>query len=288
MSSETAQPLIRSNGCLDVLSAEDRKTFSNRGYEVENVCFSYENTRAVQDLTINLPTGRFYGIVGPNGCGKTTFLDLLVGCKNPEKGTVRLCGEKIGTFKRRDLARRVALVPQDFTINFAFTVEEIVLMGRHPYINRFGSPTTHDRQLVEEAMTTIGISHFRKRYVNELSGGEKQRVVVARALAQNTPVLLFDEATSNLDIQYTLQIFNMAHRLVKEEGRTVIAVIHNLNLAAAYCDEILFMKAGKLIKHGSVSEVMEPEIIHQVFGVESEVRLDSFNRTTQVSFKYRS
>lgn len=288
MSSGTVEQLVRLNGCMVTPSAEDQRNSQDRGYEVENVCFSFENTQALQDLTINLPTGKFYGLVGPNGCGKTTFLDLLVGYKKPEQGTVRFCGDKIDNFKQRDLSRRVALVPQDFSINFAFTVEEIVLMGRHPYINRFGSPTTHDWQLVEDAMTTIGISHFRKRYVNELSGGEKQRVVVARALAQDTPVLLFDEATSNLDIQYTLQIFNMAHRLVKEKERTVIAVIHNLNLAAAYCDEILFMKGGQLIKHGPVSEVMEPEIIHEVFGVESKVSLDLFNQTRQVSFKYRS
>ncbi len=268
--------------------AKEKRNQENSGYVISNAGYAYESNQALQDLNATLPTGKFYGVVGPNGCGKTTFLDLLVGSKDPNQGTVSFCGKNLNEFRRRDLARQVALVPQDFAISFAFTVEEIVLMGRHPYIKRFGSPMTRDWKLVEDAMDTIGINQFKKRYVNELSGGEKQRVVVARALAQDTPVLLFDEATSNLDIKYTLQIFNVAHNLVKQEGRTVIAVIHNLNLAAAYCDEILFMNKGKLVQHGPVSEVMTPEIIRAVFGVQSKVRLDPFNKSQQVSFKYWS
>lgn len=258
----------------------------NNGYRVSDAAFAYDGIPALQDLEIDLPPGVFYGLVGPNGCGKTTFLDLLVGNKKPDAGTVFFNATELSRFRRRDLARRVALVPQDFAIGFPFTVEEIVLMGRHPYINRFASPAPRDWQLVEDAMTAIGISQYRTRHVNELSGGEKQRVVVARALAQDTPVLLFDEATSNLDVKYTLQIFNLARTLVKKQGRTVIAVMHNLNLAAAYCDEILFMKNGRILQHGPVSEVMEPGIIAEVFGVESEVRIDPFNHAPQVSFRY--
>ncbi len=137
-------------------------------------------------------------------------------------------------------------------------------------------------------MEIIGISHFGKRSIMELSGGEKQRVVVARALAQDTPTLLFDEATSNLDIRYSLQIFNKVRALVKNEGRTVIAVIHNLNFAAAYCDEIIFMKKGRVSKNGPVDEVMTAETIADVFGVDSEVRFDSFSNTKQVSYRYGS
>lgn len=260
----------------------------NKGYELSDLYFSYNGDQVLHGLNIDLPSGRFYGLVGPNGCGKTTFLDILAGSRRPDSGRVSFAGKRLDEYRRRDLARQVALVPQDFSISFAFTVEEVVMMGRHPYLKRFSQPSVNDFHLVEQAMSTIGIIPFSNRFVNELSGGEKQRVVVARALAQNTPVLLFDEATSNLDVQYTLKIFNVARRLVKDEGRTVIAVIHNLNLAAAYCDEILFMKKGRILNHGPVSHVMEPEIIKEVFGVESQVRQDSFSNTCQISFKYWS
>jgi iron complex transport system ATP-binding protein len=145
-----------------------------------------------------------------------------------------------------------------------------------------------DWRQVEAAMAAIGISHFKDRFVNELSGGEKQRVVVARALAQQTRYLLFDEATSSLDVRYTMQIFNVARNLVKEEGRTVIAVIHNLNLAAAYCDEIIFMQGGKVAACGPTETVLEAALIKKVFGVESRVGFDQFSHTQQISFRYWS
>ncbi len=256
------------------------------GYHLNKVSYGYGATPVLQDLTLSLSPGKFYGIVGPNGCGKTTLLDLLVGSKEPDSGSVSFMGQELQQYTKRQLAREVALVPQEFNIGFDYTVEEVILMGRHPYIPRFGSPSPQDWLLVEEAMATIGISHFGKRAITELSGGEKQRVVVARALAQDTPVLLFDEATSNLDVQYTLEIFNEVRQLVQEQGRTVIAVMHNLNFAAAYCDEILFMQAGRILKQGPVTEVMTSATIHEVFGVESEVRFDPFSQTQQVAYRY--
>ncbi len=258
------------------------------GFDLAGVGFAYGATPALAELDISLTPGRFYGIVGPNGCGKTTFLDLLTGTRSPDRGSVTFRDRPVADYRRRELARLVALVPQDFAIDFAFTVQEAVLMGRHPHIGRFASPAPEDWRQVDAAMATIGISHFKDRFVNGLSGGEKQRVVVARALAQQTPFLLFDEATSSLDVQYTMQIFNVARRLVREEGRTVIAVIHNLNLAAAYCDEIIFMQAGKVVACGPSGTVLEPAMIKKVFGVESRVAFDDFSNTQQVSFRYWS
>ncbi|MHB8149987.1 MAG: ABC transporter ATP-binding protein [Desulfobulbia bacterium] len=258
------------------------------GFGLTGVSFAYGETPVLADLDISLQPGKFYGIVGPNGCGKTTFLDLLTGGKSPDRGSVTFMDRPVADYLRRDLARLVALVPQDFAIDFAFTVQEVVLMGRHSHIGRFASPGTEDWRQVDAAMEAIGISHFRDRFVNELSGGEKQRVVVARALAQHTPYLLFDEATSSLDVQYTMQIFNVAKKLVQEEGRTVIAVIHNLNLAAAYCDELIFMKKGKVAASGPTNTVLEPAMIKKVFGVESRVMFDEFSNTQQISFRYWS
>jgi iron complex transport system ATP-binding protein len=258
----------------------------NSGYQLDKVSYAYGEVSALKDFSLNLPAGKFYGIVGPNGCGKSTFLDLLMGSKEPASGILLFNGEPLSKYKKRDLARLVALVPQNFNIGFDYSVEEVVLMGRHPYIHRFASPSQTDWNRVEEAMNTIGILHFAKRSIMELSGGEKQRVVVARALAQDTPFLLFDEATSNLDIRYSLQIFKRVKSLVEMEGRTVIAVIHNLNFAAAYCDEIIFIKDKRVYASGIVDDVMTAETVANVFGVESEIRRDTFNGMQQLSYKY--
>ncbi len=255
-------------------------------FRIEGVSFTYTGPLVLDDINLVLPSGKFYGIVGPNGCGKTTFLDLLTGCKKPCTGTIKFRGKPLSSYDKRDLARRLALVPQEFDTGFGFTVEEIVLMGRHPHIDRFSSPAEKDWQAVDQAMAAIGIEELRDRYTNTLSGGQKQRVVVARALAQDTQVLLFDEATSSLDIKYTLQIFNLARNIVYNEGKTVIAVIHNLNLAAAYCDSLIFMKDGRLQQYGPTPETMTAAIIAEVFDVQAQVSIDTYNQAHQISFQY--
>ncbi len=255
-------------------------------FHLNEVSFAYGATRVLEDINLDLQTGKFYGVVGPNGSGKTTFLDLLTGCKKPLSGSILYKGKDLTFYPKRDLARQVALVPQEFDTGFGFTVEEIVLMGRHPHIDRFKSPSEEDWRLVDRAIEDIGIDRLRQRYTNNLSGGQKQRTVVARALAQNAPVLLFDEATASLDVKYTLQIFNIARDLVQKEGRTVIAVIHNLNLAAAYCDECIFINNGRIIRHGPTEKTMTEKTIAEVFDVKAKVGFDSFNNSRQVSFQY--
>lgn len=258
----------------------------NALYTLVDVSFAYGTTPVLRDVNLTLQPGKFYGVVGPNGCGKTTFLDLLTGSKKQLTGTIFYKEKELNHYSKRNLAQQLALVPQEFDTGFGFTVEEIVLMGRHPHINRFSSPSKDDWLYVDQAIECIGIGDLRDRYTNNLSGGQKQRAVVARALAQNAPVLLFDEATSSLDVKYTLQIFNIARKLVQTEGRTVIAVIHNLNLAAAYCDQLIFMKDGQIFRHGPNAETMTAETIAEVFDVRAKVALDPFNKAKQVSFQY--
>ena len=258
------------------------------GYVLDRVSFAYGEKQALDELTLRIAPGRFYGLVGPNGCGKSTLLDLLMANRKPDSGSIKFNDRSLFDYGRRALARQLALVPQDFTIHFAFTVLEVVLMGRHPYLPRFGAVTSEDLAIAQKAMAAIGIGDFANRYVTELSGGEKQRVVVARALAQETPVLMLDEATSNLDVGHTMEIFNVARKRVRERGETVIAVVHNLNLAAAYCDEMIFMKEGKLAASGPTKETLTPAVIQDVFGVESRVSHDEFSNALQVSFRHGS
>ena len=258
------------------------------GFVLEDVHFAHGDKPALRGVSAALPPGRFYGLLGPNGCGKTTLLDVLMANRTPKPGgRASLDGIPLHRFAKAELARRVALVPQDFSISFAFSVLEVVLMGRHPYLPRFGLPTAEDLAIAEQAMAMIGITALRDRPVTELSGGEKQRVVVARALAQQTPVLLLDEATSNLDIRHTLEIFGVARQRVQEQGDTVIAVIHNLNLAAAYCDEIIFLREGEVVAAGPTATTLTAANIQAVYGVESRVAFDAFCGTLQVSFRHQ-
>ena len=255
-------------------------------YRLGGLCFAYGDNQVLHDIALELPPGRFYGIVGPNGCGKSTLLDLLAGIKRPKCGSLDFCGAPLASYPRRELARRLALVPQEIDCGFGFTVEEIVLMGRHPHRPRFAAASHEDWAAVERAMADIGILPLRHRQTTTLSGGQKQRTVVARALAQQTPVLLFDEATASLDIQYTLHIFNLVRALTRDEGRSVIAVIHNLDLAAAYCDHLLLMKEGRVVRHGPVAETLTEETIAEVFEVTAQVAVDPYNGTRQVSYAY--
>lgn len=255
-------------------------------FTVEQASFAYGATTAINDISTKLYHGKFYGIVGPNGCGKTTFLDLLTGSKQPQQGSITFNGIHLSEYSKRELAKKLALVPQEYDTGFGYTVEEVVLMGRHPHIDRFASPGKEDWEAVDSALESIGISELRNRYTTTLSGGQKQRAVVARALAQNSPVLLFDEATSSLDIRYSLQIFNIARELVQNEKRTVIAVIHDLNFAAAYCDELLFMQEGRLAVQDITPNALTAETIRKVFEVQCKIDLDKHNNALRVSYTY--
>ena len=254
-------------------------------FEVRDVSFCYGKNRVLDGLSLTIEPAIFYGIVGPNGCGKTTFLDLLVRNRTPGSGTIKYLRRDIKEYTRRKLAKEIALAPQDFYINFPFTVREIVLMGRHPYIPRFASPSTEDLTVVDEMMEKMEINKFKDRYITELSGGEKQRVVFARALAQDTPVLMLDEGTSNMDIQYTLNALDIVADSVKLKRRTAIATFHNLNLAAAYCDRLIFMKCGRIVSEGNTDEVLNEQNIKDVFEVDSRIYFDRYSNAKQVVFK---
>ena len=229
-----------------------------------------DGTRAVEEMDLAVEPGRFYGIVGPNGSGKSTLLDLLLGYKEPVSGEALFRDRPLASWRRRELAREIALVPQEFALTFPFSVEEIVFMGRYPHIPRFGAPSQKDREVVRRIMEQTGIGSYGDRSITELSGGEKQRAVIARALAQEANVLLLDEATSNLDIKHGLQLLHLVRERQALHGATVVSVFHDLNQALRFCDELIFLKQGRLVRCGPADDVTTGDILEHVFEVRAE------------------
>ena len=254
-------------------------------FELDSISFFYGAHKAIDNFSVTLAPARFYGIIGPNGSGKSTILDLLAGHRQPASGSIRYRSKMLRSYSKSELSREIARVPQNFYINFPFSVKEIVMMGRYPHLPRFAPPTAEDWDIVQTVMEQCQITAFADRYVTELSGGERQRVVFARALAQDTPVLMLDEATSNLDINYAISLLNLAADGIHARAKTVIAVLQDINLAAAYCDHLIFISQGRLVTQGEVGEILKPEIVFSVFNVESKVYFDNYSESLQVVFR---
>lgn len=234
---------------------------------------------------MEVSAGGFHGILGPNGCGKTTLLDLLAGHLRPDAGCILFDGERIETYARRQLAKRLALVPQEDSAGFPCTVEQMVMMGRYPHLPRFSRPTQRDMTVVSRVIDETGITALRHRLVTALSGGERQRVVFARAMAQESDVLLLDEATSHLDPAHALTLLSAAKDRVTTGQATVLAVFHNLNLAALFCDALILMTPGRVFAQGPVAEVMTSQTIAQVYHVSARAGFDAFAGAQQVVFR---
>ncbi|PIU32303.1 MAG: ABC transporter ATP-binding protein [Syntrophobacteraceae bacterium CG07_land_8_20_14_0_80_61_8] len=252
---------------------------------LKEIVFAYGDRPVVNNVSQVIEGGLFYGLLGPNGCGKTTLLDLMSGFRRPDAGTVSFRDRPLRTMKGRALAQCLSLVSQDFYIDFPFTVREVVMMGRYPHIGRFAAPSETDCRRVEEVMAITDVARFGDHPVTELSGGERQRTVFARALAQGTAVLLLDEATSNLDIKHTIRLLDIVRRKVKDDGLTVVSVFHDINLAAVYCDRIILMKDGVVAAAGPTEKMMDAGLLEQVFEVESEIRFEPAYRASQAVFK---
>lgn len=240
-------------------------------FKITGGSFSYTHTPLFDNLELALEKGKFYGLIGPNGSGKSTLLDILLGLVRLTSGNVYFNNKPVEHYSRRELARKIAHVPQSLETGFDFSVFDIVMMGRHPHIPRFHQPSPTDFQQVEEALRLMDIAHLRERPVSQLSGGEKQRVIVARALTQSTDSLMLDEATSHLDIEHTLQIMQVLRAKVDLSGTTVIAAIHDINVAAAFCDDLIVLKDGALHSIGRVSQILTEEMLANVFSVKATI-----------------
>src|SRR3989339_1504959 len=233
--------------------------------KVNDLVVKYDNFVAVNDVNLTVSDYEFVGIIGPNGSGKSTLLRAISGFYHPQNGEVLLDEKDIYKMKPKERARNISFVPEEVDTTFAFTVKEIVLMGRYPYQKQFLREEEEGFKIAEERLKLLEIEGLSERYINELSSGEKQRVVIARALCQQSKFILLDEPTSHLDISHQIEILDIIKRLNIEKKVTVIIVMHDLNLASEYCDRILLLRNGAIYKEGNPEEVMTYQNIEYVY-----------------------
>ena len=243
------------------------------GIETNNITFGYTARPLFEGLSVKIDGGEFVGLVGPNGSGKTTFLNLLTRVLNPSRGDILVDGRQIESYSARDLACRIAVVPQESTMIFPFSVSEVVLMGRAPHLHSM-LERDEDFEIAMEAMEMTGVAHLSERPITRLSGGEKQSVLIARALAQRPGILLLDEPTAFLDIKHQVDIYDILTRLNRDNGMTIIAISHDLNLASHYCERVLVFKDGTLMFDGPPEKAITVETIRNVYETDVVVHTD--------------
>ena len=249
-----------------------QRNYMGSKIDVNNLTAGYNGVVILRGVSLDMAERDFVGIIGPNGCGKTTLLRAMSRALPPVSGEVLLDGRNVYAIPSREFARRVAVVPQDSLITFDFTVLEIALMGRSPRLGRFAVEGAKDVQIALDALDLTGTADLKDRPIGELSGGERQRVMLARALAQEPDVLLLDEPTSHLDISYQFEVMDLVKSLNRKHGLTVLAVLHDLNLASQYCDRLVMIGGGQVQAAGSPEEVITPDGIRRVYGAEVWVR----------------
>ena len=244
--------------------------------KIRNLKVCYGKREVLRGVNLDVEEGELLGIIGPNGSGKTTLIRAITGVIRPEDGRITSRGKDLSSWDRKTIARHIAVVPQSVSIDFEFTIEEIVLMGRTPHLN--GRENPEDYEIVRNSMRETETMHLKDRLITELSGGEIQRVIIARALAQEPEILLLDEPTSHLDIRGQVEVLHLIKKLVKN-GITALAVIHDLNLAAAYCDRIALLYNGQIMAHGRPESVLTRENIQEAFKITVTVEKNKSNST---------
>ncbi len=239
--------------------------------EVRQVHFSYFNGFALHNINLLVAAGEMVGLIGPNGSGKTTLIKLASGILKPKQGEVKLDGSSLSELSRKSIAQSVAVVPQQFHIPFAFTAAEVVMLGRTPFLRALAAESRVDRDIVTSALESVGIAELGRRLFGELSGGEQQKVILAMALAQQPKLLLLDEPTTHLDIAHQVEILELVRSLNVQGGLTVMAAMHDLNLAALYFDRLVLFKEGRVAADGSPGQVLTEARIEEVFSASVRV-----------------
>ncbi len=245
------------------------------GVRVKNLSFSYGDREILKKIKVDIAKGKMTGILGPNGCGKSTFLKNILGYLNPNEGEIVFNGRDTKALDKKDRAKLVSLVPQKSNLMTNMSVKDFVLMGRLPHLkSSWAGYSFDDRQKVEENLKFLGLEKFSERVAISLSGGEFQRVLLARALTQDPEILLLDEPTSALDLNHAVELLNKVKSLVIEKSLTGVAVLHDLNLAAMFCDEIIMMKDGEIKYQGTPIEVLTEENLQKVYNLKARVIRD--------------
>ena len=243
---------------------------------VDNVSFGYAARSgpgfALHDVSIHVERASLTGILGPNGCGKTTLLSLMAGVQRPDRGVVALEGTDVRRLSRRQVAQRVASVPQETHPAFDYTVLEMVLMGRHPHLGALALEGPADIAIAHDMLASTGTAQLAERAYMTLSGGEKQRVVIAAALAQSPELLLLDEPTASFDLGYQLDIAALLQRLNRERRVTMVLATHDLNLAASLCTDLVMLRGGRVLAQGRTQDVLTAAMVRELYGVESDVQ----------------
>lgn len=245
----------------------------------KEITFKYDESTIIDCLNVSIEKGSFISIIGPNGSGKSTLLKLLAANLVPNRGGVFLEDKNIYSYGKKELAREMAVVPQDTGISFDFDVYDIVLMGRNPHLKRFQRESEEDYKIVRDAMEWTDTWKLRERRINEISGGERQRVIIARALAQEPEIILLDEPTSSLDIHHQIEVLELLKKLNEEKAVTIILVLHDMNLAARYSKEILLLHQGKKVTIGKTEAVMTVENLQKAYHMDMVIERNPYTNT---------
>jgi iron complex transport system ATP-binding protein len=239
--------------------------------EIENITLDYGQRPVIRDISFRLRPGELLGLVGPNGCGKTSVIKSLSRILTPGSGRILLDGNELSAIPRNTLARLIGVIPQNPSLPETFTVFEVVILGRNPHLGLLSAETARDMAIVWQAMERTGITQLAKRRIGELSGGEKQRVTIARVLAQQPQIILMDEPTANLDISQQMDILNLITGMCREKNTAGMIAIHDLNIAAQYCTSIIMLKNGQIYAEGVPCQVITAENVREVFGADTTI-----------------
>jgi iron complex transport system ATP-binding protein len=250
--------------------------------EIRNLSFAYGANEVLKDINYSVKSGEFISIIGPNGAGKSTLIKLMDGILTGENSDILLDTVPIKNFPRKELAKKIAYLPQESKFTFSYSVKEVVLMGRFPFLRSMLAYSAADFRIVNQMMSLLEIDQFADRNFNELSGGEKQRVLIASALAQQPNIFLLDEPTSALDLHHQIAIYQILKRLNKEQGLTIIVVTHDINLASQFCERITLMGNGNIIRDGDPKKVLQFKLLQETFGVKVYIDINPLTKSLYI------